>query len=72
MKQRFRHGELTQTIIGAYYDVFNALAMDFLRQFMKMLWRSSYDRRGTIFSNKNRYRSIMPNRSLGSTTRIFL
>jgi GxxExxY protein len=32
MKQRFRHGELTQAIIGAYYDVYNALGYGFLEK----------------------------------------
>jgi GxxExxY protein len=32
MNQHFRHGELTQIIIGAYYDVYNALGHGFLEK----------------------------------------
>jgi GxxExxY protein len=32
MNQRFRHGELTQSIIGAYYDVYNGLGYGFLEK----------------------------------------
>ena len=32
MNQRFRHSELTQAIIGAYYDVYNALGYGFLEK----------------------------------------
>lgn len=32
MNQQFRHGELTQAIIGAYYDVYNALGYGFLEK----------------------------------------
>ena len=32
MDQRFRHGEITQSIIGAYYDVYNTLGYGFLEK----------------------------------------
>ena len=32
MNKRFRHGDLTQAIIGAYFDVYNALGYGFLEK----------------------------------------
>jgi len=32
MNQQFRHGEITEAIIGAYYDVYNTLGYGFLER----------------------------------------